>query len=155
MPLATSGAQRMTLRRAPNIWAFVVLGGVVGIVIGIAVGVLGAGNPQFTTGTVVLFMVSVFAIVGLGAGAVVALVLERLSVARAQAVTAEVVAEEARSGSAAEELRTEAADQAADQAAGTGSVAEDTGTASVDGRDPAGPRADDGGPTDPRSSREG
>ena len=153
MPLPVSGAQQMTLRRAPNVWAFVMLGGVVGIVVGILVGVLGAGNPQFTPGAVVLFMVSVFAIVGLGAGAVVALVLERISVYRAQDVTTEVVAEEARAEPAGEETRTDGTD-------------DDAGTASGDRGDPAGPRADDGGPAgngslddggpaDPRSSREG
>ena len=151
MPIAASGAQQMTLRSAPNIWAFVVLGGVLGIVVGILAGVLGAGNPQFTSGTVVLFMVSAFTIVGVGAGAVVALVLERISVSRARAVTTQVVEEDARSEPVAEEPRTEVVDEDA----GTGPVAEDAGTASVDDVDPAGPRADDGGPTDPRSSREG
>ncbi len=91
MPLAASGTQPMTLRRAPNIWAFVVLGGVLGVVLGLLVGLLGAGSAQFTPGAVVMFMVSVFAILGLAAGAAAALVLDRISVARARAVTTEVV----------------------------------------------------------------
>jgi len=82
----------MTLRRAPNIWAFVVLGGVLGIVVGAVVGLAGAGNSQFTQATVVMFMVSASAVLGLALGAVVALVLDRISVARARAVTTEVVA---------------------------------------------------------------
>ncbi|MGQ1839178.1 hypothetical protein ACT4S2_12050 [Kocuria turfanensis] len=94
VPLAAAGSQQMTLRRAPNIWAFVVLGGVLGIVVGVLVGLAGGESAQFTQGAVVMFMVSVFAVVGLAAGAVVALVLDRLSVARARAVTTEVVGED-------------------------------------------------------------
>ena len=92
MPLAASGTQQMTLRRAPNIWAFVVLGGLLGVVVGLLVGLAGAGNAQFTQGAVVMFMVSVGAVLGLFAGALAALVLDRISVARARAVTTEVVA---------------------------------------------------------------
>ncbi|MEX5301799.1 hypothetical protein [Kocuria sabuli] len=102
-PLAEAGQQQMTLRRAPNIWAFVVLGGIVGIVVGVLVGLAGGGSAQFTQGTVVLFMVSVFAVLGLAAGAVVALVLDRISVARARAVTTEVVDEDAVPGPRAED----------------------------------------------------
>jgi hypothetical protein len=85
----------MTLRRAPNIWAFVVLGGLLGVVAGLLVGLAGDGNAQFTQGAVVMFMVSVGAVLGLLAGAVAALVLDRISVARARAVTTEVVAGDA------------------------------------------------------------
>ena len=98
MPLAASGDQQMTLRRAPNIWAFVVLGGVLGIVVGLLVGVAGAGNAQVTDSAVVLFMVSVCTVLGLGAGAVAALVLDRISVARARPVTARVLDDDVPTG---------------------------------------------------------
>ncbi len=91
MPLAVSGSQQMTLRRAPNIWAFVLLGGVLGAVAGVLVGLSGGGSAEFTQGAVTLFMVSVCTVLGLAAGAVLALVLDRVSVARARAVTTEVV----------------------------------------------------------------
>ncbi len=91
MPLAASGSQQMTLRRAPNIWAFVLLGGVLGAVVGVLVGLSGGGSAEFTQGAVTLFMVSVCTVLGLAAGALVALVLDRVSVARARAVTTEVV----------------------------------------------------------------
>ncbi|MFI7482181.1 hypothetical protein ACH9EU_07160 [Kocuria sp. M1R5S2] len=94
VPLAESGSQRMTLRRAPNVWAFVVLGGLLGALVGVLVGLSGAGNAQFTQGAVTLFMVSVFTVLGLGAGAVTALVLDRISVSRARPVTTEVVDED-------------------------------------------------------------
>lgn len=107
MPLAAAGEQQMTLRRAPNIWAFVVLGGVVGIVVGVLVGLAGGGNAQFTQAAVVLFMVSVFAVLGLAAGAVAALVLDRISVARARAVPTEVVDEDVVPGPRAEDPLTD------------------------------------------------
>ncbi len=91
MPLAASGSQQMTLRRAPNIWAFVLLGGVLGALVGVLVGLSGGGSAGFTREAVTLFMVSVGTVLGLAAGAVVALVLDRVSVARARAVTTEVV----------------------------------------------------------------
>jgi hypothetical protein len=91
VPLAASGSQQMTLRRAPNIWAFVLLGGVLGAVVGVLVGLSGGGSAEFTQGAVTLFMVSVCTVLGLAAGAVLALVLDRVSVARARAVTTEVV----------------------------------------------------------------
>ncbi|ALU40840.1 hypothetical protein AS188_15025 [Kocuria flava] len=96
--LAGSGTQPMLLRRAPNVWAFVVLGGLLGAAAGLAAGLLGAGSAQYTQGAVVLFMVSVGVVVGLALGAVVALVLDRISVARARAVTTEVVAGETPAG---------------------------------------------------------
>ena len=46
MPLAASGSQQMTLRRAPNIWAFVLLGGVLGAVVGVLVGLSGGGSAD-------------------------------------------------------------------------------------------------------------
>ncbi|KUG60778.1 hypothetical protein AVL61_13750 [Kocuria rosea subsp. polaris] len=91
MPLAAAGNQQMTLRRAPNIWAFVLLGGVLGAVVGVLVGLAGGGSAEFTQGAVTLFMVSVCTVLGLAAGAVLALVLDRVSVALARAVTTEVV----------------------------------------------------------------
>lgn len=90
-PLTASGNQQMTLRRAPNIWAFVALGGALGAVVGVLVGLSGEGSARFTQEAVVLFMASVFTLLGLGAGAVAALVLDRISVARARPVTTEVV----------------------------------------------------------------
>lgn len=131
MPLAASGSQQMTLRRAPNIWAFVLLGGVLGAVVGVLVGLTGEGGAQFTEGAVTMFMVSVCTVLGLGAGAVVALVLDRVSVARARPVTTEVVD----------------ADRRRD--ADTG--AEHGGDADA----PAGEPADAPRPTDPRRPREG
>ena len=95
VPLAASGHQQMTLRRAPNIWAFVVLGGILGAVLGVLVGLAGEGNAQYTREAVTLFWVAVCAVVGLAAGAVTALALDRISVARARPVTTEVVDEDA------------------------------------------------------------
>ena len=111
MPLAASGHQQMTLRRAPNIWAFVVLGGILGAAAGVLVGLSGEGNAQYTQEAVTLFWVAVLAVAGLAAGAVTALVLDRLSLARARPVTTEVVDEPVTTETADEPVSTETADE--------------------------------------------
>lgn len=80
----------MTYRRAPKLPVFLILGGALGAVLGMLVGVLGSGNAMFTTGQVVGYMMAIFTLLGFSVGAVVALVLDRVSLKRAQEVETRV-----------------------------------------------------------------
>ncbi|NKE08611.1 MULTISPECIES: hypothetical protein [Kocuria] len=82
----------MSYRRAPKLPVFLILGGALGAVVGMLVGVLGSGNAMFTTGQVVGYMIAIFTLLGFSVGAVVALILDRVSLKRAQEVQTRVEA---------------------------------------------------------------
>lgn len=75
-------------RRAPKLAPFLILGTAVGVIAGIVIGVVGSGNVQFTTGQVIGFMMALFGLLGLGLGAIAALIADRISIRRAQDVPA-------------------------------------------------------------------
>lgn len=85
-----SSTEVMTYRRAPKLPVFLILGGAVGAIVGMLVGVLGSGNAMFTTGQVVGYMIAIFTLLGFSVGAVVALILDRSSIKRAQDVETRV-----------------------------------------------------------------
>ncbi|MDO4253840.1 MAG: hypothetical protein Q4C81_01645 [Kocuria sp.] len=82
--------ETLMYRRAPKVPVFLTLGATLGAVVGLFAGVVGAGNPMFTTGQVVGYMIAIFALVGFSVGAIVALLLDRMSLARSQQLQARV-----------------------------------------------------------------
>lgn len=92
--------ETLRYRRAPRLPVFLILGGALGAVAGMILGVLGPGNVMFTTGQVVGYMIAIFALLGLSVGAIVALVIDRVSVRRAQEVRAHVEEQPSRHPSA-------------------------------------------------------
>ncbi|WP_144791141.1 hypothetical protein [Kocuria palustris] len=87
---ADDGREQTTLtyRRAPKAPVFLVLGAVLGLLVGIVAGVLGSGNVSFTTGQVVGYMATIFALLGLALGAIAYVIADRVSVRRAREVQA-------------------------------------------------------------------
>mgnify|MGYP002653092778 CR=1 FL=1 len=89
-PQSASRTQEVTVRRAPNMIAFLITGAAVGAIAGLLVGALGPGSLAYTRGAIIGFFLMTFLIVGATVGAVVALVLDRISLKRSRHVTAEV-----------------------------------------------------------------
>lgn len=87
---APATRETVLYRRAPKLSVFLILGGLLGAVLGMFVGVVGPGNVMFTTGQVVGYMIVIFTILGISAGAVVALVIDRISLGRAREIDARV-----------------------------------------------------------------
>lgn len=86
---ATGDVQQVRVRKAPKYGTFVILGGLLGAIAAI---VVGAGNPvtdEFDAGQVVAFLAMVFVGIGLGMGALVALILDRLLARRARTLNAQ------------------------------------------------------------------
>lgn len=81
----------VTVRRAPKFVPFMVLGGVVGIIIAAFVAYGIPGDASFDTGAVFGFFLVAFAAGGVLLGAIVALVLDRVSVRRSQGAVVESV----------------------------------------------------------------
>ncbi|MBK4120259.1 hypothetical protein JHD97_04375 [Kocuria rhizophila] len=86
----TSETQRMTVRRAPNLVAFVAAGAGVGAIAGLLVGALGPGALAYTRAAIIGFFLMAFLILGAALGAVVGLLLDRISLRRSRQVSAEV-----------------------------------------------------------------
>lgn len=84
----------ITVRRAPRFIPFLVLGGLVGIIIAAFVAYGRPTDPSLDAGAVFGFFLVAFAAGGAVLGAIVALVLDRLSVRRAQRAVVESVPED-------------------------------------------------------------
>lgn len=80
----------MTVRRAPNLVAFVAAGAGVGAIAGLLVGALGPGALAYTRAAILGFFLMAFLILGAALGAVVGLLLDRISLRRSHQVFAEV-----------------------------------------------------------------
>lgn len=78
----------LTYRRAPKASVFLILGAVIGLIVGIIAGILGSGNVSFTTGQVIGYMATIFALLGLALGAIAYVIADRISVRRAREVQA-------------------------------------------------------------------
>ncbi|RKQ37089.1 hypothetical protein [Kocuria tytonis] len=85
-----TATQDVTVRRAPNLIAFVATGAAVGAIVGLLVGALGPGALAYTRAAIIGFFLMSFLIGGAALGAVVGLVLDRISLKRARNVAAEV-----------------------------------------------------------------
>ncbi|UVJ39068.1 hypothetical protein [Arthrobacter sp. CJ23] len=81
----------ITVRRAPKFVPFMALGAVVGIIIAAFVAYGLPGDPSFDAGAVFGFFLVAFAAGGVLLGALSALILDRLSVRRAQHAVVEAV----------------------------------------------------------------
>ncbi|WP_211236574.1 hypothetical protein [Arthrobacter castelli] len=106
----------VTIRRAPKIIPFLVLGALLALIAAGIIAFTGPEGDQFSRGTVLGFFSALLLIPGLLLGAAVALLLDWISVRRSRQALAE------RTGS-------EAADEPDPDAAATGGPGPDSGTA--------------------------
>lgn len=84
-----NGRREVVVRRAPKFVPFMAAGTVLGIAAAAATALAGPENAEFTRGAVFGFFTVFFGLAGLLLGAVVALVLDRVSVRRAEHLLAE------------------------------------------------------------------
>ncbi|MFL0422033.1 MULTISPECIES: DUF2273 domain-containing protein [Kocuria] len=89
-PPSVSRTQEVTVRRAPNLLAFVATGAAVGALVGLLVGALGPGSIAYTRAAIIGFFLMMFLILGATLGAVVGLLLDRVSLKRSRNASAEV-----------------------------------------------------------------
>lgn len=81
----------ITVRRAPRFVPFMVLGGLVGIILAAFVAFGLPGDPSFDAGAVFGFFMVAFAAGGVILGCTVALILDRISIRRAERAIVESV----------------------------------------------------------------
>ncbi|MBP2215445.1 hypothetical protein [Arthrobacter sp. CAN_C5] len=81
--------REVTVRRAPRFAPFMGLGVLVGVIIAAIVAYAGPGDPTLTRESIFGFFIMVFAIPGLLLGALLVLVLDRISVRRSRRTVAE------------------------------------------------------------------
>ena len=80
----------MTIRRAPNVLAFLITGMIAGAVAGFLFGLLGPESQYYTRGAVVGFFLVIGLLIGAGLGSVVSLIIDRFSFKRSRNVTAQI-----------------------------------------------------------------
>ncbi|YCH14969.1 hypothetical protein M1E01_02430 [Arthrobacter sp. D1-17] len=85
--------REITVRRAPKYVPFLILGGLVGIAVAAVIAYGRPGNETYDPGTVFGFFMVLCAAGGVIIGAITALILDRLSVSRAQQAVVEAVPE--------------------------------------------------------------
>lgn len=85
-----SREEKMTIRRAPNLIAFLITGALLGALAGVLLGLLGPASLYYTRSAVVGFFLVIGVIVGAGVGSAVSLVIDRVSLKRSRNVTARV-----------------------------------------------------------------
>lgn len=89
-PRTGTTTQEVTVRRAPNVTAFLAAGAAIGAIAGLLIGALGPGSIAYTRAAIIGFFLMTFLIIGGAVGAIVGLVLDRISVKRARTGAAEV-----------------------------------------------------------------
>ena len=85
--------REFTVRRAPKYVPFLILGGLVGIIVAAVIAFALPGDPSYEPSSVFGFFMVLFGAGGVILGAIVALLLDRLSVRRAEHAVVEAVPE--------------------------------------------------------------
>ncbi|MDR6506852.1 hypothetical protein [Arthrobacter oryzae] len=85
--------REITVRRAPKYVPFLILGGLVGIIVAAVIAFALPGDPSYEPSSVFGFFLVLFGAGGVILGAIVALLLDRLSVRRAEHAVVEAVPE--------------------------------------------------------------
>lgn len=85
-----SREEKMTIRRAPNLLAFLITGAILGAVAGVLFGLLGPESQFYTRGSIMGFFLVIGLVVGAGLGSVVSLIVDKISLKRTRDVTAQV-----------------------------------------------------------------
>lgn len=88
-PEQAPARREVTVRRAPRFAPFMGLGVLVGVVIAAIVAYAGPGDPTLTRESIFGFFIMVFAIPGLLLGALLVLVLDRISIRRSKRAVAQ------------------------------------------------------------------
>ncbi|MBG6179533.1 hypothetical protein [Arthrobacter sp. CAN_A1] len=88
-PAESPARREVTVRRAPRFAPFMGLGVLVGVIVAAIVAYAGPGDATLTRESIFGFFIMVFAIPGLLLGALLVLVLDRISVRRSQRAIAE------------------------------------------------------------------
>jgi len=81
--------REVVVRRAPKFVPFMAAGVVLGVLVAAVTALAGPENAEFTRGSVFGFFAVLFGVAGLLAGAVAALVLDRVGIRRAEHLIAE------------------------------------------------------------------
>lgn len=90
----TSAERReITVRRAPKYVPFLILGGLVGIIVAAVIAFALPGDPSYEPSSVFGFFMVLFGAGGVILGAIAALLLDRLSVRRAEHAVVEALPE--------------------------------------------------------------
>ena len=89
IPEQSPDRREVTVRRAPRFAPFMGLGVLVGVVVAAIVAYAGPGDPTLTRESIFGFFIMVFAIPGLLLGALLVLVLDRISVRRSKRAVAQ------------------------------------------------------------------
>lgn len=84
----------MTVRRAPKFVPFMIAGGLVSVVAAAIFTLLGPGGEDFSAGSVMGFLTVLLIVPGIGLGAGVALILDRLSTKRTTTAVMESVSDD-------------------------------------------------------------
>jgi hypothetical protein len=95
------GRREVVVRRAPKFVPFMAAGVVLGVVVAAVTALAGPESAEFTRGAVFGFFAVLFGLAGLLAGAVAALVLDRVGVKRAEHLFAEETGAAEETGTAA------------------------------------------------------
>ena len=95
MPSEPQPTREITVRRAPKFLPFLLAGGLVGAVVAFVVGYTGTVPDGYTRESVFGYFLVLFAAAGVLVGGVVALVLDRVSLARSRKAYVEELPEEA------------------------------------------------------------
>ena len=85
--------REITVRRAPKYVPFLILGGIVGVIVAAVIAFALPGDPSYDPSSVFGFFLVLFGAGGVILGAIVALLLDRLSVGRAEHAVVEAVPE--------------------------------------------------------------
>lgn len=85
--------REITVRRAPKYVPFLILGGLVGIIVAAVIAFALPGDPSYDPSSVFGFFMVLFGAGGVILGAIAALLLDRLSVRRAEHAVVEAVPE--------------------------------------------------------------
>ncbi|WP_313823797.1 hypothetical protein [Citricoccus sp.] len=81
----------LVVRRAPKVQMFLIGGALLGVIVALLVTAVGEANPEFTFGSTFGYFLVIFGVLGVGAGALVWLVLDRRSKKHTYTVTAQSV----------------------------------------------------------------
>ncbi|QWT24800.1 hypothetical protein KPL76_05405 [Subtercola sp. PAMC28395] len=83
------GDDIVTIHRAPRYFRFFAVGAIAGLVVAVILTLAFSGSQGFNLAQVFGFLALVFVVVGIGAGAVVALLIERTARKTARTITVE------------------------------------------------------------------
>lgn len=80
--------QEMTVRSAPKMWPFLILGAVAGVLVALIVALTGTPSSDYTLGGTFGYFAIIFGVIGVGIAGVIFLILDRRSLKKSRSVSA-------------------------------------------------------------------